>query len=95
MCFTFINRVNAAQERNGLSLWILGQRHSQIYNWRCENTSANGERDISLEAGAEAARLCVGEQFILLVHSSAYQFDPEINELESASRIHRDKFLSN
>jgi len=104
MCFEFINGVNAFRERMGLSLWMLGRRHSQIYNWRCEYTGANGERDISLEAGAEATRQLVREQIVRLVRtcrikklvqSPAYQSDPEINEPETISRFLSDMFLPN
>ena len=102
MCFKFINGVNAFRKRNGLNLWILGQRHSQIYNWRCESTDANGERDLSLEAGAKATRRLVRKQIVRLVHSCqikkrvqspVYDVVPEINEMARASRFDPEMFL--
>ena len=72
----------------GLSTWVIGTQHEQMYNWQCVHSGVNNKRDIALEAGAEAVRDFVTKEIIRLVkscrtkkvnQSPSYLSDPEID----------------
>ena len=87
-CFAYIIGVNELRESMGLSTWAIGTQHDQMYNWQCVYSGADNQRDIVLEAGAEAVREFVTKEIIRLIkscrtkkanQSPSYLSDPEID----------------
>ena len=87
-CSIYITGVNEFRESMGLSTWVIGTQHEQMYNWQCVHSGVNNKRDIALEAGAEAVRDFVTREIIRLVkscrtkkvnQSPSYLSDPEID----------------